>query len=234
MDAYDLQARHAPVALIVLPALIVWAFFAPLTSDVVESAFGATAVTAIYVLLAAVARGRGLEVQNKLTTQWGGLPTTTMLRHRDDRLNPITKKKYHDALTQLGFTISSTTEEANDPRAADIKLEAAMDEVRRQAKARGARLVQRENIAFGFVRNLLGLKPLAIVVSCLAFGAFATFYFLRPSSTQFTLAEYGLISAMAFHLLGIVFLVTPKLVRQHAEAYARSLFEEIFATNKGP
>lgn len=219
------------MALVALPALLVWGHFAPLSTDAIKAAFGAAAVVAIYGLLAAVARGRGHDVQVRLTALWGGLPTTTMLRHRDSRLNAITKNRYHDALRRLGFEIPSITEEAADPVGADACFETAMDDIRRRAKASGAKLVARENISFGFVRNLLGLKPLALVVSAISFGAFALFYLVQQRGAP-GIAEYGLLCVLFFHALLITTLVTQTLVQQHAESYARALFEEIIVASE--
>jgi hypothetical protein len=94
----------------------------------------------------------------------GGMPTTAMLRFSDARLNPQTKKIYPDRLARLGpsFPIPDEEEERRDSAGADIKIGAAMDEVRRGAKEKGVKSVHRENINFGAARNAFGLKPFGL------------------------------------------------------------------------
>jgi len=56
-----------------------------------------------------------------------------MLRYRDARVNAQTKKVYRERLKRLGanFPIPDEAEEQRDPDGADLKIGAAMDEVRR-------------------------------------------------------------------------------------------------------
>jgi hypothetical protein len=103
-DRYDIEARHAPAALTVLPVMIVAFYLVPefRTSFVLPATFTAAAAAAIYALLARAARARGREIQERLYANWGGAPTTTLLRHSDDRLPLPTKERYHARLRQLG------------------------------------------------------------------------------------------------------------------------------------
>ncbi|HZL38792.1 MAG TPA: hypothetical protein VFC45_00725 [Pseudolabrys sp.] len=87
----------------------------------------------------------------------------------------------------------------------------------------------RENISYGFTRNLLGLKPfgISIAVSTLIFFLliFWRDYYVEtktPSSIEFALAAILIIDS-----IGWILFVTPKLVRNQAEAYAIALFETI-------
>src|ERR1700742_3130027 len=122
MDRYELEARHAPAALGVLPLVIIAFYLVPSlsTSIAVPAGFSALAVAAVYAWLARVARSYGIEAQHKLFAAWGGAPTTAMLRHRDQLLNPHTRSRYHDEMRKLGsqFEIPTATDELADAAAA--------------------------------------------------------------------------------------------------------------------
>src|ERR1700722_2871869 len=130
MDAYDLQARHAPVVFALLPIILVAIALVP--------GFGQGKIQAgsiAFILIAALAfvatrlaRSLGRARQNELYAAWGGQPTTAMLRFGDNRINQQTKQIYRDRLRRLGdsFPIPDDDEERRDPRAADTKIGAAM------------------------------------------------------------------------------------------------------------
>jgi hypothetical protein len=170
MDAYDLQARHAPFVFTLLPAVLVAIAMVP--------ALGQTKVATgsiVFIILAAIplvgtriARSAGRARQNALYAAWAGMPTTAMLRYRDTRLNPQTKRIFRERLGRLGasFPIPDEDEEQHDPDGADVKIGAAMDEIRRRAKAKGIKAVHRENINYGAARNAYGLKPFGLA-TCL-------------------------------------------------------------------
>jgi hypothetical protein len=151
-----------------------------------------------------------------------------MLRSDDPRLNPQTKSIYRERLRRLGesFPIPDEDEEQKDPRTFDIKIGAAMDEVRRRAKEKGVKSVHRENINYGAARNAYGLKPYGLA-ACLI--AAATLILAVARRGSFTLTALDLTVAMAIvAIIGTWTLAcTADRVRQHAEGYALALFETI-------
>jgi hypothetical protein len=98
MDNYDLQARHAPVVFAALPIILVAIALVPAIGQVKLQAGG----IAFFLLLALgfvatrLARSAGRARQAQLFALRGGQPTTAMLRSTDERLNPQTKKIYHE------------------------------------------------------------------------------------------------------------------------------------------
>src|SRR5262249_16715133 len=114
---------------------------------------------------------RGRKLQEGLYAQWGGQPTTAMLRHSDNRINRHTKARIHDGLRAMGtsFVLPSEVQEEADPHAADMLYASAVDELRRRAKQAKIASVHRENVSYGFSRNLLALKPagLSLSIFCL-------------------------------------------------------------------
>jgi hypothetical protein len=156
------------------------------------------------------------------------MPSTAMLRFSDNRLNPQTKKIYRERLARLGpsFPIPDEDEERRDPAGADIKIGAAMDEVRRRAKEKENKAVHRENINFGAARNAFGLKPFGFSACVIAAIGLAAAIFLRKASGATPL---DIVVAMALITIAATwaFACTADRVRHHAEAYALALFEAI-------
>lgn len=231
VDTYDYRARHLPVVLAGLPVLwtlaIVIADFGLSLSWPLLTASGVTA--AVFMLFGRFARAKGREVQVNLSKDWGGMPATAMLRHRDTRLNPHTKALYHERIRALGqpFSMPTLEEEDADPAAADYLYGAAVDELRRRAKAGNNRAVARENVGYGFARNLYGLKPYALGLAGLCFIALATLALWRSGGVLATVRPIDALALAALVGYAGVFalIVTPSFVRHHAEGYSAALLE---------
>ncbi len=230
MDAYDLQARHAPVVFAILPIVLVAIVLVPGLGQM-KIAAGSIAfilVAALPFVATRIARSAGRARQNNLYIAWGGQPTTAMLRYRDTRVNGQTKKVYRERLKRLGtnFPIPDESEERRDPDGADLKIGAAMDEVRRLAKHQGVKAVHRENINYGAARNAYGLKPFGLAACAIAAIALALAVGVRGG---FSPTPLEIVVAMVFAVIAGVWIFgcTTDTVRHHAEAYALALFEAI-------
>jgi hypothetical protein len=96
------------------------------------------------------------------------MPTTIVLRHRDTFFDAVTKRRYHEAFEKLvGIVMPTAAEEASDPSAADAAYIATARKLRELTR-RDKDLLLRENIAYGFHRNMLGMKPVGILTSICA------------------------------------------------------------------
>jgi len=230
MDLYDLQARQAPIVLAVTPlALVAIALIPGLgQAKLATASIGGVVIAGLLVVGQRYARSAGHARQARLFQSWGGLPTTAMLRFRDSRLNPETKRIYRERLARLGanFPIPSEADEESDPTGADIKIGAAMDEIRRRAKERNVKAVHRELINYGAARNIYGLKPFGLVVCAISIAVLLASIALRGG---FSPGAGDLIVGAAILLLTGLWLFgfTERSVRHPAEAYARALFEAI-------
>ncbi len=72
-------------------------------------------------LLSQLARDAGRKSEKALFAKWGGLPSVAIFRHRDTRLDSITKTRYHKKLATLikGSKAPSAEQEHADPASAD-------------------------------------------------------------------------------------------------------------------
>jgi hypothetical protein len=167
LNTYDRKARYFP-ALLTLAPLIICLFL--WISEV--QTFGGSLVTLLLGLglcipLAQIPRKLGQDKQKKLEQKWGGLPATLILRHVDDILPIHTKQRYHKKLEQLtNIPAPSVQAEAvNIVTTLDV-YNSYIDFLRQKTRdTKKFPLIFNENISYGQIRNLLGLKPIGLIVS---------------------------------------------------------------------
>lgn len=156
-DHYSFRARLQPAFLALVPlAVSVMAWAQPGTKWVTAlwSLLGAAGFT---VFLANVARNRGKSIEPKLWESWGGTPTTQLLRHRGEA-NPALRERWHQQLAKLlGRPMPTPEEEAENPNAADALYEAGTRLlIGKTYDAKSYPFVYRDNVNYGFCRNLYG------------------------------------------------------------------------------
>lgn len=161
-DPYDRKARATPALLTVLPLVVPLVCQFGAKNTVLTGILGLLGTCGAIYAAASIARGRGKLLEEGLVKEWGGLPTTILLRHRDSFFDHGTKNRYHlDALVRLGIQMPTEADELADPiRADDIYRSVArrLRELTREDK----KLLLKENIAYGFHRNMLAMKSVGI------------------------------------------------------------------------
>jgi ABC-type multidrug transport system fused ATPase/permease subunit len=173
-DAYDRPARLYPgfIALSPIAVLIICAY----GQQKILMSSGVTIVASCggAYALSRIVRNAGQRLQAAMFQAWGGAPTTQLLRHTDAHFDVHTKERFHKALSKgIGKKLPTADIEARDPAAADALYRAATLWLINQTRdTKKFPLVFKENIAFGFQRNALGLRFFGIVVAlaCLAWG----------------------------------------------------------------
>jgi hypothetical protein len=234
-DSYARNARLYP-ALVVLAPLAVAAVVLghiKLEWSVAPYALGASIMA---YALAQAARGAGRRIEPGLVARWGGWPTTRLLRHRDTTIDRITKGRYHARLCKLDDAIQlpSRDEESLDPARADEQYESAVHCLREQRRDAKYKIVHDENAAYGFRRNLLGLKPYGVVACLLAitvawlcrFGELAVAGEQRAGVVVHWPA-YGIGAISAVLLLVWTFVISSSFVHAAGLNYARTLLRTL-------
>lgn len=226
-DEYDLKARWLPTLASLLPAVLV---AAASISEIADGKFGTGPIGGAVLLIVQfvgmwIVRAVGKSRQAALFKAWGGTPTTAMLRHRDDRLNPHTKLRLHDQLRRLGpgFVIPTAAEEMDDPAAADLLYEAAVYELRKRVKATGIKPVHRENIGYGGARNFYGIKSFGLFMCAASLLVLGVEIWRQDFGTA--PGEIGAAFAIIIIAIAWVFGCRSGMVKIHAESYAYALFE---------
>lgn len=226
-DGYARKARLWPAFLALLPVFVLLISNTTWMAFDFSNALWVAISGALMFFVSDFARGRGKKAEKKFLQSWGGWPSKTMLRHRDQNLDPVTKARYHAHCERLivGFKTPAPDEENADRAGADHWYETVTKFLLANTRDKGRfPLILEENITYGFRRNLYGLKQLA-----LATIAISIFYLLWLNridllsgsilSNKFITLIVGSIFVTALW----VFVVTPAWVREAANDYARQL-----------
>ena len=166
---YTVPARVYPVLIVCLPAALAVASWFPDESWHWGILSAAGVLGALTMLVAQLGRDLGKAKEADLWLSWGGKPTTQLLRHRDRHLDSITKGRYHTRLANLmGITLPTAEEEAADPGAADNAYNSCVLWLIAQTRAvTSYRLLFKENVSYGFRRNLWAMRPAGSLLAVL-------------------------------------------------------------------
>jgi hypothetical protein len=229
IDEYDLRARLLPALVITFPALAFIYGMVPAARGFWGGVSGSVLELAVLSVLMRIGRDRGARLQSCLYTRWGGKPTTIMLRHSDRHLDSHTKERYKKVLQQMsGLQLPNPDQERADPATADAVYESCVRVLIEKRRGKPYRLLFNENCNYGFVRNLVGLKPIGLTLVGVTL-AIDTLLYVRGAASPDGLRASATVSV----LTGIVLLLmTTKTVRRSGEAYAEALFRT--CENKSP
>src|ERR1019366_4066014 len=230
-DGYDRKARLYP-ALVCLAALVVtgMAIFSAKMAAVQSLAATLVGCGGAF-LLSQLARDAGKKGEKGLFERWGGIPSVAICRHRDTRLDAITKARYHKKLATLvkGAKAPSVADEQADPAAADQTYTAWSTYVRMNTRdTKKYSLLFQENVNYGYRRNLWGLRPIGIITSALSATIAAAWCYQRFRTTGSINEEIAGAGVLALVLLLLwVFRFSAGWVRIPADAYAERLAEAV-------
>jgi hypothetical protein len=228
LDPYSRQARLQPALIVVVPTAVLIVVWFPALWSVWGLVLTVASSCGVTLLLSQIARDRGKRLEPKLYTSWGGKPSVALLRHTDERIDENTKARYRAFLASRlpDLRLPSPSEEQADPARADRAYDSVTAWLLTQTRdTKTFGLLLRENISYGFRRNLWGLKPIGLVIAlacaCASTAALAYNYlvlneFLPPQVVIVTAATWVLA------LLWIVW-ITPSWVLITADAYGRQL-----------
>ena len=227
-DLYTWRARVLPTFIVLFPIGIACGLWLPnfmVLGRLIGSLVGPLGLA---MLLSQIGRDRGYRKQAALWLNWGGSPTVQLLRHRNDDLNPVIRQRYHQKLRLLrpDLSLPALEDELSNPTQADQIYEACIKYLIGRTRDRKKYcLVFKENVNYGFRRNLWGLKPYGIGLSTLALIACVSKLMVEGGAR----IEGGVV--LAATSLSLVFLVfwivgvTENWVRIPADAYAARLLE---------
>ena len=236
MDTYTLKARWTPALISFAPLSL--AALAWLSGDqAVWKEWGSILLaTGVGVLITQLARKRGKDLEPKLFTQWGGKPTSRLLRSDSD--SPEQAERWRSLLEEFSqIQLPNKEEELADPAKAERIFDVAVKKLigaRRDRKEFS--LIFAENCNYGFWRNLVGLKPIGILFSVIGviFAALPLVLLYHRNGDDFSkysLSDASLPSiAVIVNLLVFLFWIcqaTTSSVRHAAEAYAMRLLESL-------
>lgn len=239
-NRYWRVARLYPALLSLAPVICSgFPLFPDLMRDYKEGAVSVLVLGCLSYLLSSIARSRGKSIEIRLLEEWGGWPTTLFLRHRDGNLDAITKARYKATLEKMSPELAMPTaaEEAAAPAVADDAYRSATRRLIEARRAPTYRMIADENTSYGFRRNMLGLKSIAMLIAVAAATAIAIGWWLAatPQLTAMSLVSSAsryprplILVAIDLALLAVWgVMITPQFVRQAADEYAIALLRSL-------
>jgi len=226
-DRYDRNARLRPALFTILPILVSVAIWYPK----IWSLFGALAsllvTCGVTFLLAQLARQRGRRLEHRWTPAIGRAHTAKLLSHSDPTLPAATKARYHAYLSSHGVVLPTIQQERRDPaKVQDQYISAIMWLLEHTRQDAGKSLLLDENIAYGFRRNLRGLKPFALVILALALTANVALVWRGGWASPMLETGVMLGGGLALVTLIWIFYITKPFVEDASLAYAQRLLAQ--------
>lgn len=239
-DEYTLKARFLPACIAGLPLLALIASYFDWNKFLISNVIVGVLIGFLLIfLLSGFARYMGKKVEKKSLATWQVLPTTELMRHSDTSLDQVKKNKVHELLTQKSpFTMPSQQEEISNPNMADSVYSEAMTWLR--GKTRDERILLNENITYGFMRNSLGLKWIALIICLISLviliilfainyeGSLKEFHQLNLFIKKVKMALWLTLATSLLMPLYWSLIINKNNLRKSALNYARTLIDLVY------
>jgi hypothetical protein len=122
-NPYERKARLYPALLGLTPVLGVAAGVYGVRLEIPQAVGALFVAVGGFYLLASIVRELGKRREEALYIKWGGKPTTQIQRHKDGRVDKVTKAARHEFLaSKLHISFPTATEEQADPGAGGRKI----------------------------------------------------------------------------------------------------------------
>jgi hypothetical protein len=189
------------------------------------------ALGAIGLAVCGLVRDRGRQIEPDLWASWGGNPTVRRLRWRDADDEEAVRRLHARLNALLDHPLPDARAEADDPTTADRRYGEAVAVLRERTRDTSRfRLVFAENMEYGFRRNALALRPVALIIACLALAISVAMLIWGHGDQAERWARWGI--AAAISVASIFYwwrIVTSEWVRRPAELYTDRLLEAVEA-----
>lgn len=227
VDGYSIYARFFPSIITALPLFILWFFLSKnlqlkdLMSFLLSIKFyGGITISLVFLYFyAQVIRITSKYFENKYFIKKLGFPTTYLMTYADRTFSENYKDKYRQlAKKHFDFDLLNKDEELQNP----IEAQKRLNETTKQVilKVKNGQLVKKQNIWYGFVRNLIGGTIFSIIFCIINIIAGLTVH----KSCLFII-----LSVILLVVYGGMFLFHKPILRQNAETYANQLISEFIS-----
>lgn len=175
-------------------------------------------IGAIGALACGAVRDLGKSLEGRLWESWGGPPTRRLLQWRGDSDRQLVSRNHELLEAVLKRSLPTQEDEFAHPAVADQAYDLAVADLRELTRDRETfSLILEENSEYGFRRNMLGIRPVAIAVAVVV------------AAVSSGLAIDGPVRFLGVALLAVaaatawIYWVKPDWVRRSAERYAERL-----------
>lgn len=222
IDIYDLKARQLPAVIALAPLLLLINDFSSF-EKLSKTLAGLGIVYGFAYIGQQIVRDLGKKREDNLYQEWGGKPTTLALRLNDNPVfDEMTIKRYHEKLATIADKKMPTKEEElSDIAKADLVYDSCSNYLRENTRdEKKYKLLFSENISYGFRRNMLGIKSIAIGILFIGVSITSIKYFMHKNySNNDVIAIVSSVVMLVFWIL----LVNSNWVKAAGYRYARQL-----------
>lgn len=232
-DDFSMAARIKPAITACIPFLAIAMYKGIWDGNLSEAGITFSLAVILIGFAAHIVRELGKAYEEKMIKNLGGLPSTIILRFSDNRIDPISKSRYHcwlnSKIADLQMPLSSE-EETADPKS-DAKYASAMNFLRTYANSHREELprVYQELKKYNFWRNLYGCKWYAlcayIIVLVREMVIIENFHLKEVVLSPFP--KYCVVLGLFIWTLLFCLIVTRKTVTRNAFDYAKTLLDTI-------
>lgn len=226
-DSYSIRARLFPAVIAAAPALAALALLISWKSFEPSNVIAAFAALVMLFAAADIARTKGRAIEPALYAKSGGKPSIIMFRRNDPSIDDGLKQRYREFLaSKIGVQVPAPESEHLNQAAADSFYEQCGTWLRENTRdTKKFPLLFSENVTYGYRRNLLGVRWLALTLNLAVVGVCVALLWHESwnltSETGKRIAVVLLIAV--FHGTYILFAVRESAVLDASRAYARQL-----------
>jgi hypothetical protein len=221
LDRYDRNARLYPAFLSLLPIFAVIVLWLPQVWTLLGGLASLAVACGVIFYLAQVVRYFGRRIEKQLGDRVARPLSAILLSHSDTRIPADTKARYHRYLIDHGIKVPDRKLEMKDPIAARQAFLSAVDWLLEHTRpAAKTSMLHNENIAYGFRRNLLGVKSVAIILLVVAIAGNA-FLIVTKSDQSRTVAASVVELLLLLALIAWFYVVKTAFVEDASLAYAQ-------------
>jgi hypothetical protein len=233
VDNYALKARVYPMIILFIPIIIIGIFYSIQFEAVLLLLSSLGIVGALMYLFSQIGRDRGKLKEQDLWKMWGGAPTTQIIRLDDGRIDQHTKERYRkklQAVCPVPNIPDITLESNNNAAANEVYTTWTKFLIAKTRDPKSYALLLKDNISYGFRRNLWGLKLYGLLLTVLLLIANYVFWLSRLNTpnflsypNSFIYSEIALFAMLIFWIVK----VTPNWIKIPAFSYAERLYESL-------
>lgn len=228
LNPYERKARLYPALLAIMVPVISTLLIVPGNSNKIINLASTAAALGGLKLLSSLGREWGKRIEPNLFEKWGGTPTTQLLLYSTSSLDHLSLERYRRFLEARvpGLHFLDIKRESTDINNAIAACESAVKWLRESTRdTKKFHLIFSENVNYGFRRNLLGMKPTALLLAITSLFAVGIHGWIVSRGNISSVPIHSWLAG-AVALIGLFiwsFIVTQKFVKTTAFAYATAL-----------
>jgi hypothetical protein len=230
MDKYTISARFYPSIIVVFPLVVIGVSFSIDINKYYQilASLGISAALAYFI--SNLVRENGKKKENWLWNKWGGAPTSQLFSINNTTIDSISKKRIYSTMIELIPESASVITRNIENELNDLYKTWTKYLIAKTRDNKIYSLLFKENINYGFRRNLWSMKVVAVLI--LITVLVANYVIVAMKIGFIKILSYSMsfyISELILFVLLVIWLtlITTTWVQTQAFSYAERLIESI-------